>query len=120
MTHERWLPLPDHPEVSVSDRGNARLTHALDPLTPFRLKGMMRIRIAGKPMTLHNLVASLFLPDKPPDATHAFFLTPDRENCAVTNLSWAKPERRPIERRSGRPMSGQLIYALKARAKKGA
>ena len=117
MYHERWLPVPDHPEISVSSLGNARSTHTLAPLKPFRLKGLMRLSIAGKPRTLHNLVADLFLPDKPPDATHAFFLTPDRSNCAAANLSWVKPQ--PIERRSGRPMSPQLVYALRAKQQKG-
>lgn len=120
MTHERWLPLPDCPQIEVSDRGSARWSDTHDPLKRFRWHGYICIRVSTAPRTLHNLVASLFLPDKPPDATHAFFLTPDRENCAASNLTWTKPDPRPIERRSGRPMSGQLIYALKARAKKGA
>ena len=117
---ETFLPLPTHPTtIEVGDQGTIRDPQTLVPLPTFRLKGLLRVRIDGKPVTVHNLVAQLHLPDKPPDATHAFFLTPDRSNCAASNLSWTKPDRRPIERKTGRPMPNQLVYALNARIKKG-
>lgn len=117
---ETFLPLPTHPTtIEVGDQGTIRDPSTHIPLPVFRLKGLLRVRIDGKPVTIHNLVASLHLPNRPPDATHAFFLTPDRQNCAVSNLSWTKPDRRPIERKTGRPMCGQLVYALNARIKKG-
>ena len=119
MEPERWLPIPDYPQIEVSDLGNVRKVDTRDPLKRFQWHGFYCVRIGPAPRTIHNLVASLHLPDKPPDATHAFFLTPDRQNCAVTNLSWTKPDRRPIERKTGRPMSNQLVYALNARIRKG-
>lgn len=117
---ETFLPLPTHPtSIEVGDQGTIRDPQTGIPLPVFMLKGLLRVRIDRKPVTVHNLVAALHLPDKPPDATHAFFLTPDHRNCAVTNLSWTKPDPRPIERKTGRPMSPQLVYALNARIKKG-
>lgn len=118
---ETFRRLPGHLlTIEVGDQGTIRDPMTLKPLPTFMLKGLLRVRIDRKPMTVHNLVAQLHLPDKPPDATHAFFLTPDRQNCAVSNLSWTKPDPRPIERKTGRPMSPQLIYALNARIKRGA
>lgn len=119
MEPERWLPIPNYPQIEVSDRGNVRKADTHEPLRHFYWHGFLCVRVGSAPRTIHNLVASLHLPNRPPDATHAFFLTPDRQNCAASNLSWTKPDRRPIERKTGRPMPAQLVYALNARIKKG-
>lgn len=105
---EQFLPLPDDPSILISQLGNVR-----GPVTPFWLRGFLRLKVGPHPRRLHNLVADLHLPDKPADATHAFFLTPDRSNCAISNLSWTKP--RPIEKKTGRPMSPQQVWAINKR-----
>lgn len=90
---EVWGRSPRSQSIEVSNLGNARWATTHHPIKPFFFRGFQCVR-AGRgttAWTLHNLVADAHLPNKPPDATYAYFLTSDRENCAVTNLTWTKP-----------------------------
>ena len=83
---ERWLPVPEDPNVLISDRGRVKRGGKIKKLGKDR-DGYARITIKGKTIRLHRLVAQLYVPnpDNKPVVDH---IDNNRDNLNWTNLRW--------------------------------
>ena len=89
MPKERWRVIDGHPNYEVSSLGKVRNIVTGKVLTPYDDgKGYLRVKVYGKSLRLHILVASAFLsnPDKKPVVNH---LHGNKYDCRASQLEWA-------------------------------
>lgn len=124
---EVFLPTPDDPTIEVSSQGNIRRVGTHEPIPTFFLRGHLRVTINGQPRRVHNLVAHLFLPDRPPAATYATHISTDRTDNSVSNLKWVTPGQVsksspktpiPLDRKTRRPLTPQQMFAILRKSRK--
>lgn len=89
MPKERWKTIDGHPNYEVSSLGKVRNIKTDRLLTPYDDgKGYLRVKVDGKSLRLHILVASAFLsnPDNKPVVNH---LHGNKYDCRASQLEWA-------------------------------
>lgn len=98
MTTENWLPIPGHPDYSVSDHGRVRRDHNSGPrgLKPGTLLKQIRgryigVKLHGKNADIHRLILMAFVGPSPSAKHHAAHWDGDKTNNHVGNLRWATP-----------------------------
>ncbi len=89
MPKERWKTIDGHPNYEVSSLGKVRNTVTGKTLTPYDDgKGYLRVKLDGKCLRLHILVASAFLPnpDGKPTVNH---IHGNKYDNRASQLEWA-------------------------------
>lgn len=89
MPKERWRVIDGHPDYLVSNLGKVRNTKTNRLLTPYDDgKGYLRVKIDGKSLRLHILVAVAFLPntDNKPTVNH---IHGNKYDNRASQLEWA-------------------------------
>ena len=88
MPKERWKVIDGHPNYEVSNLGKVRNIKTNRLLTPYDDgKGYLRVKIDGKCLRLHILVAVSFLPntDNKPTVNH---IHGNKHDNRASQLEW--------------------------------
>ncbi len=89
MPKERWRVIDEHTNYAVSNLGKVRNVKTNRLLTPYDDgKGYLRVKIDGKCLRLHILVAVSFLPntDNKPTVNH---IHGNKHDNRASQLEWA-------------------------------
>jgi hypothetical protein len=91
LNHEEeiWRSIPEIPDYECSDNGNIRHKMKRKNMILINNKntGYPTIKIIGKNLTVHRVVAQLFIPN-PENKLEVDHIDKVRDNCHVNNLRW--------------------------------
>lgn len=108
MDDELWLPVLGAPGYDVSDAGRIKGPRGI--LKPSRLNsGYLGVKVGGKGTTVHAVVASAFIGQRPTSAHTVNHKNGDKHDNRPANLEWmtqAENNKHAVEvlgRQNGRP-----------------
>lgn len=86
---ESWKTIIEHPNYQISNMGNVRNSKSGKVLKPYDDgKGYLRVKIDGKCLRVHILVATAFIPNPEgkPIVNHK---KGKKHDCRASQLEWA-------------------------------
>lgn len=91
MPKERWKTIEGHPNYEVSSLGKVRNIRTGKILTPYDDgKGYWRVKVDGKSLRLHILVATAFIPNEE-NKTTVNHIKGNKKDNRASQLEWATP-----------------------------
>ncbi|MCM1043563.1 MAG: NUMOD4 motif-containing HNH endonuclease [Corallococcus sp.] len=89
MPKERWKSVAEHTDYEVSNMGKVVNKRTEKLLTPFDDgKGYLRVKVDGKNLRLHILVAVAFIPN-PEGKKVVNHIHGKKHDCRASQLEWA-------------------------------